>query len=162
MYHGYSNVHNYNFFVLAEGLLACQLFRNLQLLSRPIYTVLVLLVTATWMTEYAFAPPDRFQSYSIIFISFLIVLLSISTINQLIFASPYSLLKQPAFLICTAFIIYYTFCVLTESFWMFGVQRSRSFRLSINALLNYINLFTNLLYLIAILWMPTRHRFTLR
>ena len=162
MHYGFSNVLNYNLFVLAEGVLGCLLFRNWRLLSQKVCLFLLSLAGLLWFFEWLVTPLNSFQSYSIIFTSFLIVLMSISMINRILFSLPYSLLKDPVFLICTGFIMYYTFSVLTETFWMFGIQRSRSFRLSINALLNYINLFSNLLFLLAILWMPTRHRFTMR
>jgi hypothetical protein len=52
--------------------------------------------------------------------------------------------------------VYFTYSVLVEAFWIFGINHSSVFRNNIYGILSYINLFVNLLFTLAIVWMPTR------
>ena len=164
IYSNNSNIVNSNIYVLAESWLITWQFYEWGLLRRYkiLFPGLLALLAITWMTEnFLIASLLQFSSWFRIIYSFVIVLLSISLFNQQLLVGKKSLLKSPVALICAAFIIYYTYKVLVETFWVYGLNESVNFQSKVYFILNYINLFTNLVYAFAILWMPTKHRFTL-
>jgi hypothetical protein len=50
---------------------------------------------------------------------------------------------------------------MMEVFYLYGVNESHTFALKVYLIFNYINLFCNLIYALAALWMPTKMRFSL-
>jgi len=97
--------------------------------------------------------------YLWVIFSFAIVILSINYNNLLIISYRKQLLKHSAFLICSGFIIFFTFNILIEVFWWYALDKSKQFRVSIFYVFTYINLFVNLLYTVAILWIPRKKAF---
>ena len=84
--------------------------------------------------------------------------MSISMINKLIFTIEGPLLREPTFLLCISFVIYFTFKALIQSFVIYGVNRTSAFLLNIYVIMVYINLVCNLLHALALLWMPRKAR----
>ena len=82
-------------------------------------------------------------------------------INRQLMRERKSIYKNPIFIICMAFLVYYTFTVIVVVFWQYGLNVSMQFVMNITTILIYINLFTNLIFALAILWIPTKHRFSL-
>ncbi|HMK05166.1 MAG TPA: hypothetical protein VK489_13270 [Ferruginibacter sp.] len=129
---------------------------------RSLYIVILCLLMSTWLVEnFILSKINYFSSYFRIVYSFIIVLMSISVLNMLLVRERKTLLKNPMFLICITFIIYYTYRVVVEAFWVYGLNSSREFRLKVYQILLFINVFANLVYALAVLWMPTKQRFTL-
>jgi hypothetical protein len=160
---GYSNVLLFNCYLLAEALLLCWQFHRWDIIARKgAFVFLQVILTSWWAVEWLFTPPQSFSSYFIIFYSVAAVLLSITCINRLLFREAGPLLRNPIFLLCACFILYFGFSALTEIFWMTDLKNSKAFRIRIHALLSYVNLFTNLVYAIAIIWMPTRFHYIMR
>jgi hypothetical protein len=160
----HSNAVNSNIYVLLESFLIVWQFRKWGLFERYkiIFRCLLVVLLLAWITENFIVSSIRhFSSWFRIFYSFIIVLLSISLLNRLILREKGRLLKNPIALICLTFIVYYTYKVLVETFWVYGLNESSTFRSKVYFILNYINLFSNLIYALAILWMPTKHRFTM-
>lgn len=158
---GESNAVNVNIYTLLEGLLIVyqfycwKLFRS-QILLAAVWAVLIL----TWITEVLIISGiDQFSSYHIIVSSLIFVVMSIRCVNQLLVQEHQKLLKHSIFLICFAFVILYTYSALIEIYWIWGLDRSRSFRLNIYRLFYYINLFSNLIYALAVLWIPKKREF---
>lgn len=161
---GHSTAVNNNIYVLAESLLFTWQFKNWGLFQRSKYLFVGILVSFSifWYVESFFVPRITYiTSYFRVFYSFVIILMSINIINELLIRERTNMLKSSAFLICTAFVIYYTYKVIVGVFWLYGLGGSRQFRISIVSILIYINLLTNLIYALAVLWMPTKHRFSL-
>src|SRR5205814_10510208 len=100
-------------------------------------------------------------SYFRIFYSFLISIMSINIINQQLNFEKKNIVKNPIFLICIGFVIYFTYDVIVGLFWLYGLHMIMHFQLNVAIILVYINLFANLIYALAVLWMPLKHRFTL-
>lgn len=82
-------------------------------------------------------------------------------INRIIITERKSLIRNPVFIICLAFIIYFTYKVLLEIFWLYGLNSSREFRVEVYNIFKYINLFANLIYALAILWIPRKREYML-
>lgn len=158
---GYSNAATYNLYTLAESLLILWQFKRWGLFQRVprFYTFLLLLLPLSWCCEsIVYRTLFQFNSYFIIFYSFLIVMGAIYTLSEMLFYEGPALWRQPPFLICMGFVIYFTYSTLTEVFWVFGLAHSKTFRVRIYEVLAYINLLVNLIYATALLWMPTKLR----
>ena len=63
---------------------------------------------------------------------------------------------MPVFLISIGFIIYFTYEILVEAFSLYGLNNSLEFQKNVYMILTYLNLFVNLLYALAILWIPRK------
>ena len=162
---GYSNAINYNIFSLAEALLITWQFRKWNLFEnqRRIYYFLQFAFIAGWLAEVFLLHDMRlFNSYFIIAHSALIVLMSINMLNKVMFGEPSFLLYNPIFLICMGMIIYFTYAILVEAFWVYGLNKSKGFRIQIYEILAYINLFTNLVFALATLWIPLKQEYIMR
>ena len=161
---GYSNAINNNIYVLAESLLFTWQFKNWRLFHRSKYLFPLLLISLIliWITEgFLIKGINHMFTYFRIIYSFLIVLMSINMINRQLMRERKSIYKNPIFIICMAFLVYYTFTVIVVVFWQYGLNVSMQFVMNLTTILIYINLFTNLIFALAILWIPTKHRFSL-
>ncbi|MDB5196485.1 MAG: hypothetical protein JWP88_856, partial [Flaviaesturariibacter sp.] len=160
----HTNALNSNIYVLVEALLLLWQFQCWKLFYRTgVYTLIGGLLMAVWIGEcFIFSGIRFFCSYYRICYAFAVVLMSILMVNRLIVNEYQPILKSSAFLICTGFIFYYTYQVLVEIFYLYGLSSSKAFGNSIYHILSYINIFTNLIYAIAILWMPRKREFMLQ
>ena len=155
---------NGNVYVLCESLLLLWQFRQWELFGRQRWMVNAIgsfLVLAWVIENFMLFSIVQFSSWFRIIYSFVIVLLSVSMLNRQILVEKGPLLKNPVALLCLAFIIYYTYKVLVETFWVYGLNESTTFQTKVYLILDYFNLFSNLIYALAVLWMPTKHRFTM-
>jgi len=155
---------NNNIYALLEPLLLLWLFKNWGSFNRvpSLFIALLILFPLLWIIDnFVLSTVTRFTFYYRIFYSFIIVLLSVHAINGLILTERKNILKNSIFLLCIGFVIYYTFSVLVQVFWLYGLNVSREFTIKVVIILLAINLFANLIYALAVLWMPTRRRFTL-
>lgn len=162
---GYYNIVNFNIYNLVEALLATWLFYRWQLFNdnHRFYHSLQITICLAWLLDIAFISGfSNFNSYFRIFYSFILILLSISMINRMLFKERIHFFKNPVFIICSGFIIFYTLTVLTEAFFVYGLKLSSAFQANVNYILNSTNLFCNLIYALAILWMPRRQAFSLQ
>jgi hypothetical protein len=162
---GYSNVFLYNFFSFVELLLITQQFFKWGLFEtgrRPVY-ILITVLLIVWIMELVLRNGFLyFSSYYIVAYSLAIVIMSINMMNKVMFNEPAKLFYNSIFLICMGFVIYFTYAILVEVFWFYGLDKSRAFRISIYEILTYINLFTNLIYVLAIVWIPMKRRYILQ
>jgi hypothetical protein len=165
MYAGKPNALNYNLFALAEAMLVLWQFSRWGLFKgrRQFFYLLQIIIVAGCAAEWILYSNGRiYNSHFIIGYSLLIVLMSILMINRLLFSVTDPLLREPVFLICTGFCIYFSYTVLVEAFWLYGLNHSKHFRLGIYDILSYINLFTNLLYAYALLWIPLKRQYIMQ
>ncbi|MFC0776018.1 hypothetical protein [Terrimonas alba] len=161
---GYSNSSSFNLYSLTAALLlGWQFYRWGLFRSKQIYFLLQTLFISGWLAELYFTRKEHlFVSYFIIGYSFIIVFLSIEQINREIFPLKRKLYLHPGFLICMGLLIFYTYSVMVEAFWIYGLNKSSFFRIRIYEILAYINLFTNLLFAFALLWIPLKTQYILR
>jgi hypothetical protein len=157
---GYSNAINYNLFSLFEGYVIILQFRNWGVFggTKWKYPFLQWTNLIVWLITTLFNH-NGFNSYYIIGHSVLIVVLSINMVNDLLFTRHRSLLRQPKFLICMAFIILFTYTIMVEALWIFGINQSHTFRVHVLVIMSYINCLTNLVFALAILWMPMKRTY---
>lgn len=129
---GYTNAVCYNLFTLAEAvIISWQFYRwGLYGRRRRWYFSIQCLFIAGWLTEFTFRQNlQAFHSYFIIVYATIIVFMSIHVLSNELFKEPGILFLNPVFLICMGFFIYFTYTVLVEIFWMYGLNRSSVFRI---------------------------------
>jgi hypothetical protein len=161
---GYSTAINNNIYVLIESLIVTWQFKRWGLFQRhkSLHIILLILFCVLWFVEnFYISKITHIRSEFRIVYSFTIVLMSISQLNAILIREKKTILKNPIALICLGFILFYTYKVLVESFWVYGLNNSKDFRNNVYLILAYINLIANLIYALAVLWMPTKHRFSL-
>ncbi len=160
---GYSTILNNNVYVLAEALLILWQFKEWGLFqgSKKSYTTLMMLLVIMWLFENNnIAELGKLTMHFRLVYSLLIVICSIQLNTRLVFTYKKNLLKSPGFLFCSGFTIYFTYKILIEVFWMYGLNGSVDFRKNVYIILTWINGLVNILYLIAILCIPAKPRYT--
>ena len=158
----HSNAVNSNIYALLESLLITWQFYTWKLFSRhkSLYIFIICAFAGVWITEnFIISAITSISSYFRIIYSFIIVLMSIAVINMLLVRERKFMITNPVFLLCITFIIYYTYNVLVETFWLYGL--SKEFRVKVHRIEEFINVFANIVYSLAIIWMPIKQRFTL-
>jgi hypothetical protein len=161
---GHSNAVNSNIYTLTESILLLWFFllQGSFSANKRFFYFLAAIFIAAWVVEKFFLSDiRRFSSYFTTFYSFCVVLLSIHTINRLIAGEPKYRAFNAVFLICVAFILFYTYTLLVEIFWIYGLNSGPEFRVQVYRILALINLFVNLLYAVAIIWIPRKQEYTL-
>lgn len=161
---GYSNILYYNIFSLAEAMLISWQFNNWKLFARKkVYYLIQAMFLAGWITEFLLRDgTSHFVSYFIIGYSTVVVFLAIGIINGVIFRESTPLLLNPVFLISMGLIVYFTYMALIEIFWVYGLNKSSIFRIRVYDIFAFINLFTNLLFAFATLWIPMKRKYLLQ
>ena len=125
--------------------------------KKYIYYVVNCIGIIVWVLETLIMRRMQFSSYFLVAYSFVLVLLSTSVINDIVTKDRRKWYKNAKFIICSTFILFYTYQVIVETFWIYGVNIGPAFRFQIYHILSIINLISNLLYALAILWIPARH-----
>jgi hypothetical protein len=165
MKRGYSNAVIYNLFSLLEAIIILWQFKKWGLfgIKTKLYYILVTVFLVTWFAEIVERGGlNQFVSFFIIGYATIIVFVSISIINSVVFKESTPLLLNSQFLICIGLIVYFTYMALIEIFWLYGLNRSSVFRIRVYDIFAFINLFTNLLFGFAALWIPMKRRYLLR
>jgi hypothetical protein len=162
LYHSTSSV-NSNFYILFEALLITVLLKNFKILNKPRHLFHAILVSQilVWMFEILYLGKiSATLIFFRVFYSFIIVLMSITYLNVLIGSSRKIKVKNSDFLLCLGFILYFTFKALVHSFWLYGSKSSLGFLLKLFTIMIYINVIANLIYALAVLWMPRKIEYT--
>jgi hypothetical protein len=160
--HRQSNALNANIYSLLESILICWQFKKWKFFSRneTLFYILVSLLTAMWLFEnFYLSSIFSFDSYFNITYGLMICFMSVRLINQMVLVDKTNLQSNPIFLICFCFSVFYMYSSLIEIYWIWGLGGSKSFRLNIYRIFSYINLFSNLTYAIAMLWIPRKRKF---
>ena len=156
---------NNNIYSLLEAFLITWQFKRWNLFKNKdwFYYFIQIIFLITWIGEdLIFSSIHEFNSYFNIFHGLVTVLLSINIINLLISNEQGNLIKNSIFLICIAFILYFTYTILIEIFWIYGFNESGNFQINIYFILDFINLISNLIFAVALIWMPTKQKYILR
>ncbi|MGN6195276.1 MAG: hypothetical protein ACTHOB_10080 [Ginsengibacter sp.] len=157
-----SNTVNSNIFVLLEYLLVVYQFYKWNDKGLKKYVILALLGLAVWSADNLILNSIHHNnSLFRAFYSFLIVFFSIDQVNKLIIYERGPLLKNPMFIICITFLLYYGFKAFVESYNMFHLGLSKALLRDLWIILYFVNGIANLLYALAVLWIPTKVKFIL-
>ena len=124
--------------------------------------MIVSALTVIWMIEHIWmARIGSFSSFFRISYAFILVFLCIDQLNGLIMNERKTLLRNSRFLICLGIVFFYTYKIMIEAFYLFELTLSQAFHFYLYFIPVYMNLFVNLVFALAALWIPTRQRFTL-
>ena len=163
-FHGHNSI-PLNIYYLIEWVLIAWQFHVWGFLKQKPWAFYILLAFGVilWIIEnLVFGKITDFSPYFCIFYYFVIVLLSIRTINFMI-THDRNLFRNPQFMICIGFIIYFLYLILYS--WASAVSmygKSVASTTVIFYLMAYINALTNAIYAIAFLLIPARVKFTLK
>jgi hypothetical protein len=114
---------------------------------------------ALWITENLIL--NKIEAFSPVFrvaYAFIVVLLSINEINFMIVRDNKNLLKNARFLVCLGFITFFVYQIIYEASFFVGKDTSALSR-KIIIMFNYINGFVNLIYAIAVLYIPVKEEY---
>lgn len=153
-----------NTFSLVEAVLWIWQFSlwNPTRMKNHVPVTLVCGLTVLWLVEnIVLRKINTFSSLYGITASFIFVFLAINEVNKLIVEEKRNLFKNSIFLICCGTLIFYTYRIFVESFYLFEMEQNNAFLLHVFLILACVNIFVNLLFAIAILWIPTRQRFSM-
>jgi hypothetical protein len=161
---GYNNITNGNLYTLVEALLLMWFFWKSNIFDRvkPLYVFLVGLLILVWIIDNFFIVFGKgYIAYFSIISALIIVLISINILNDILM-SAIDVWKNATFLLCIGFIIYFTYRILVDVFWLYGQNIGSNFSPKVFEIHSWINLLCNLIYALAVLWMQRRQAFTLR
>lgn len=154
---------NSNIYVLVESLLLAWFFKATGILdSKEKLGLVALLLVIAWIAEnFLFGTITANSTYFRILASVLIVGMSVQLISRLVFDEKQNIMVNPEFILCVCFVIYFGFKALIQSFAIYAWTRDVNFLAKIYYIMLYINLGVNLLYILAVLWMPRKVPFIL-
>jgi hypothetical protein len=154
-----------NLFTLLEGLLVLRFLNNLGLKIRIKHFLFILypFVITVWLIEnfYIRGIDRAYNSHFSIVCSITIVLFSINVINKIL-VKERDVLRNADFLLCIAFVIYFTYRILVEVFWLLGESLSDNFLIKVYTIHSFVNILCNIIYAVAILWIQKRQAFTMQ
>jgi hypothetical protein len=159
-----TNAVNANIYVWVEFILFLWLFRQWGSLNKKSwhFPLLVSLLTLIWIYDnLVWNQLSSFNSFYRICYSFCLIFLSIGQINTLLVRSRGSVLRNSRFLICMGIIIFYSYKATMEVFYLLKLNFSDDFYKNIFLILTLVNLFVNLVYTLAVIWIPRRQKFIL-
>ncbi len=155
-----NGIYNNVYVLLEAGFFTWQFYNwGIYKKKRWLFAGLLISYLVFWIIEcIIFKKIDSGTTYFRIYYSFLIVLMSINCYSILLNSSRTEVFLDPIFIICTAFIIYFTLKTITVSFGIYGTEASYAFRQKIAFIMPYINAFCNVIYGVAILCMKRKYR----
>ena len=164
VFNGYYNIVNGIIYDLCESMLLLWFFYTLGVFQKKRFWPWLLgpFFLAVWIVDSFFGQrAGRFNTFFGMVYSFTLVILSINALNQMLFRER-NLLRNPAFLICIGFVIFFTYKLLTEVFYYYGLSGDWAFTRQVFKIFAIVNLLCNLIFALAILWMKKKKAFTLQ
>ena len=149
-----------NLYVLVESILISLQFIVWGYMYKKLKTfyLITAILVLGWMAEHLLLGNiTLLHPYFRMFYSLLIVLLSINTINYLVIQEERNLVRHPVFIICTGFIIFFTYQLVYEGIYNIVSDLESIDTSKLNTAFSIINAVCNILYGIAFLLVPTRN-----
>jgi len=156
----HTNIISWQAFNLLECLLLLvqfyywQRFRN----YKKVILVLLGLAVLGWVAEnFIFSSIYDFNPVFLITYSFILVLLSINTINDQVVNYNRSISRNALFIICVGFVIFFIYTIVVFTILATNNSHNKAFS-SVFEIRVYINALTNILYAIGIYFVPRKTR----
>jgi hypothetical protein len=159
-----SNAINCNIYILLEYLILLFQFAKWDDLKikTSLYKKLMWTGVIVWVIDnFILHSPLTTNSLFRIFYSCILVYVSIEEINSILFSRVSKNLLNAKFIICIGFIIYYSYKAVFEVFFLLKINFSNAFYINIFNILVVVNCFANLVYAVAIFFIPSKQKFTL-
>lgn len=150
-----------NLYILVESILIPLQFLVWGYIHKKIkvfYGLLFILVLGWTVEHLVIGDITRLHPYFRMFYSLLIVLLGINAINYLVIHEERNLLRHPVFIICTGFIIFFTYQLVYEGVYNIVSDLESIDTSKLNTAFSIINAACNILYGIAFLLVPAKSR----
>jgi hypothetical protein len=158
---GYNTI-NSNIYVLFESIIIFYQFYVWQTVSLRFLYGLIIIVFIIWVADNViWHPLSGNNSVFRIVYSLLIIACGIKQVNRLLTTERISLIKNPVFLICTAFLMYYSCKAFVEVFNAYHLQVSHAFSRHIFTILYVADFLSNIIYATALLCIPRKQVFTM-
>ncbi len=158
----HANAANGNIYALIEATILVFLFYNWGSFGKKVLIFLLSLFMVVWVAEnLVFGSLVHINSFFRLFYSLALVIMSIDQINITMMHERKNLFRNARFIICFLFTFYYTFKATYEVFYFVPLRMSNGFYDNLFLILVFVNLFANLGYALAALWIPTKQKFTL-
>jgi hypothetical protein len=158
----HQNIVNANVYVLLEALILLILFYKWGSFGKKMLIFLAATFCLVWIGEnLVFGSIKRINSLFRLFYSLAIVILAIDQINITMMHERKNILRNAKFIICCLFAFYFAFRATFEVFYVVPLRMSNDFYSNLFLILVFVNLFANLGYALAALWIPTKQKFTL-
>lgn len=156
------NMFNSNIYVVLEYFLLLWQFSWWQKKPARLYFLLAATGGLVWLLD-NFYLNSLYDNNSIfrLYSSLMIALFSLTLFSRLLIFERAPVSRNSVFLICTGFIFYFGCKSILEAFNLLDVGFSPRFYIQLFLILSIINLFANLIYAYAILWIPRKQEFTL-
>ena len=128
--------------------------------ARQMFLVLWVACIAFWFIEVVvFHNLNTFSPFFRVFYAFIIVLFSINQINALMFNHDGPLFKNPRFLLCLGFIVFFIYQILYEaSYYILAEPSIHRLEVAIKIIMGfgYINFIINLLYALTLFYVSDK------
>lgn len=160
---GYSNALNCNIYYLLEALLLTLQFKSWGFFSgrKRLYYLLLGLFITVWVIEnHSVSLLSSFLPYFRMLTAFIVVSMSLVHLFHLIVYSRKPISREPDYLFCFGFCVYFLSVLVTEAFIADVAPYSSSFQDLLFRTSILCNVIANTVYLIAILWIPGKPSFT--
>jgi hypothetical protein len=154
-----------NIFSIVDCLLFTWLFYRWNLFkrnSRLLYLLVAFFILA-WIIFSFFVHGFAANNwYFRLIYSFGLIFFGVTYFNKLVVGERGNMLHNSKFLICLGLIIFYTFftVICATQLSIFQNEFSRDFRRSLQQINIFSNVFVNLIYALAVLWIPRKKAFT--
>ena len=162
IYYRKSNAISNNLIGPLDAMLWLWQFRRWNVVKHLMHATTIVMLLCLWVTENMFLDKlNTFSSFYAIAFSYVMVIFSIMQVARQINEQQENLLSNAKFLIGCGSILFFTYRILVESFYLQDAQSSSSFLSNVFSILALINLIVNLLFAMAALWIPVRQKFSL-
>jgi hypothetical protein len=154
-----------NIYSYIDFFLFLWLFHNWGLFNRKKSTFIIIagIFFLIWLSESIFITGlIKVNLYFFMLYAFALIFFSVNTFNKAVVHERSSIFKNPKFWICIGIIIFYSFFLLTVTtgLSLFKQNVSVQFRRDLQSISVYSNLLVNLLYAVAVIWVPRKKNFT--
>jgi hypothetical protein len=149
-----------NVYGFVEFFLLTWLFHNWGLFKRKKITFIYIIVFffLLWFTTLFIKGYAKVNYYFFIIYSFVIISFSISAFNKMVVNDRKNIFTNARFWICIGIIIFFTYFILINTAQLTSFKKvvSKSYINNLFSINIYANLLVNLLYAIAVIWMPRK------
>ena len=154
-----------NIYTLAEFSLLAWLFHAWGLFNRNklFFTILMSAFFVAWLLITVIMNSILYDSnyYFRVLYSFALVLFAVSAFNKMVVNHRGSIFQNAQFWICLGIIIFFTFFLLDNATKLSLVRHtiSQDFRINLQKIIVFSNLLVNILYVVAVIWIPRKKNF---
>jgi hypothetical protein len=153
-----------NVFSIIDFCLFAWLFHNWGLFNykqKWILTVIAISFSAWVLITFFITGFSSINNLFLILYSFALIFFSVTTFNKIVVQQRINIFTNAKFWICIGIIIFYSFFIITRATELSaGLHFSKSFKHNLQRINDYTNLLVNLLYAVAVIWIPRKKNIT--